>query len=127
MNLRAFSVEMFISYTAFLEGILKLSLMNFVKVCGSDGVSYDNHCKLHQTACILGQHIVTKRRGSCRSHKSQHSFKRDRDFNILNYRQDKRHLKVHNHQKKAPPSPLQHTHLFPSKYQIIQNLLTTMF
>ncbi|KAB7496079.1 Follistatin-related protein 1 [Armadillidium nasatum] len=37
-------------------------------VCGSDGVSYDNHCKLHQKACISGNHIRIKHKGNCKSY-----------------------------------------------------------
>lgn len=34
-------------------------------VCGSDGRSYDNHCRLHQRACVTGNHIRVSYRGYC--------------------------------------------------------------
>jgi len=35
-------------------------------VCGSDGISYDNHCLLHQAACKQEKHITPKHPGFCR-------------------------------------------------------------
>jgi len=35
-------------------------------VCGSDGVSYDNHCELHRSACVSGTHISPLHSGFCR-------------------------------------------------------------
>eukprot|EP00090_Calanus_glacialis_P009747 TRINITY_DN18146_c0_g1_i1.p1 TRINITY_DN18146_c0_g1~~TRINITY_DN18146_c0_g1_i1.p1 ORF type:complete len:300 (+),score=69.35 TRINITY_DN18146_c0_g1_i1:195-1094(+) len=35
-------------------------------VCGSDGVSYDNHCLLHKAACDSGKHITPTSRRFCR-------------------------------------------------------------
>jgi len=35
-------------------------------VCGSDGVSYDNHCLLHRAACLAGDHISPIHSGFCR-------------------------------------------------------------
>jgi len=34
-------------------------------VCGSDGVSYDNHCSLHRSACIAGSPISPIHPGFC--------------------------------------------------------------
>jgi len=34
-------------------------------VCGSDGVSYDNHCSLHKTACDTNVHITPLHQGFC--------------------------------------------------------------
>lgn len=35
-------------------------------VCGSDGVSYDNHCELHRQACLHGKHISPLHSGFCK-------------------------------------------------------------
>jgi len=35
-------------------------------VCGSDGVSYDNHCALHKAACDSSTHITPTHRRFCR-------------------------------------------------------------
>ena len=35
-------------------------------MCGSDGVSYDNHCSLHQAACTQEEHISPLHPGFCR-------------------------------------------------------------
>jgi len=35
-------------------------------VCGSDGVSYDNHCELHRSACVSGSHVSPLHAGFCR-------------------------------------------------------------
>ena len=36
------------------------------QVCGSDGVSYDNHCYLHKAACDTGARISPRHAGFCR-------------------------------------------------------------
>jgi hypothetical protein len=38
----------------------------FFQTCGSDGVSYDNHCELHRTACVEGRPISPLHPGFCR-------------------------------------------------------------
>lgn len=35
-------------------------------VCGSDGISYDNHCELHRAACISGSPVSPLHAGFCR-------------------------------------------------------------
>jgi len=35
-------------------------------VCGSDGVSYDNHCELHRRACVDGRSISPLHSGFCK-------------------------------------------------------------
>ncbi|XP_045601452.2 follistatin-related protein 1 isoform X2 [Procambarus clarkii] len=41
----------------------------FAPVCGSDGVSYDNHCLLHRHACLSGEHIKVIHKGLCKKNK----------------------------------------------------------
>jgi len=36
-------------------------------VCGTDGVSYDNTCKLHQEACLSGKRVNVDYHGYCKS------------------------------------------------------------
>jgi len=36
-------------------------------VCGTDGVSYDNICKLHQEACLQGKRVSVDYHGYCKS------------------------------------------------------------
>ena len=40
--------------------------LRVLQVCGSDGVSYDNHCLLHRAACLAGDHISPLHSGFCR-------------------------------------------------------------
>ena len=39
--------------------------LNTLQVCGSDGVSYDNHCELHRAACTKGEHVSPLHTGFC--------------------------------------------------------------
>lgn len=39
--------------------------------CGSDGVSYDNHCELHRTACLEGRPISPLHPGFCRKDRKE--------------------------------------------------------
>jgi len=40
--------------------------LHWKPVCGSDGVSYDNHCNLHKAACDSNKHISPLHSGFCR-------------------------------------------------------------
>jgi len=40
-------------------------------VCGSDGVSYDNHCELHRRACIDGKPISPLHPGFCKKSRDE--------------------------------------------------------
>lgn len=35
-------------------------------VCGSNGMTFPNHCELHRTACLQGKKIAIKHRGICK-------------------------------------------------------------
>jgi len=40
-------------------------------VCGSDGISYDNHCELHRAACVGGSPVSPLHAGFCRKDREQ--------------------------------------------------------
>jgi len=44
---------------------------NWKPVCGSDGVSYDNHCELHRRACLDGKHISPLHPGFCKKDREE--------------------------------------------------------
>ena len=35
-------------------------------MCGSNGISFPNHCELHRTACLEGKKISIKHDGTCK-------------------------------------------------------------
>ena len=40
-------------------------------VCGSNGMTYPNHCELHRTACVEKKKISIKYEGTCRGQPTQ--------------------------------------------------------
>lgn len=40
-------------------------------VCGSNGMTYPNHCELHRTACLQGKKISIKNNGICKGQPTQ--------------------------------------------------------
>ncbi|XP_064470926.1 follistatin-related protein 1-like [Ornithodoros turicata] len=62
-------------------------------VCGSNGVSYENHCLLHKDACLSQIHISIKHKGHCKKEKSRRGKHASRPVVCLQH--DRDHLRKH--------------------------------
>lgn len=66
---------------------------HYVPVCGSNGISYENHCLLHRDACLRQTHISIKSKGYCKNalfNKKKHSRKNKRP--VVCFQKDRDHL-----------------------------------
>ncbi|XP_067129323.1 follistatin-related protein 1-like isoform X2 [Centruroides vittatus] len=66
---------------------------HYAPVCGSNGISYENHCLLHRDACLRQTHISIKSKGYCKNGfpvKKKHSRKIKRP--VVCFQKDRDHM-----------------------------------